>query len=62
MSVVFYAWLSAAEPERWPPDRAGMWVLGAFVFAIFFFAIFAYCIFSLISQANKDYRAEKNAT
>jgi len=21
MSVVFYAWLSAAEPERWPADR-----------------------------------------
>lgn len=29
VSVVFYAWLIAAAPERWPPDRSGLWVGGA---------------------------------
>ena len=27
LSVIFYAWLNAAEPERWPADRAGLWVV-----------------------------------
>ena len=62
VSVIFYAWLSAAEPERWPADRAAVWVYGALALAIAFMAVFAYCVVALVKDANKSYRAERNAT
>jgi hypothetical protein len=61
-SVIFYAWLSAAEPQRWPPDRAAVWVYGALGVTIAFVAIFAYCLVTLVKDQNKSSRAERNAT
>jgi hypothetical protein len=61
--VVFYAWLSAAEPQRWPSERAGVWVAGALVLAVLFLSTFIYCVVSLIKEANRQYREEqRNAT
>jgi hypothetical protein len=62
MSVIVYAWLSAAEPQRWPADRAAVWVYGALALTIAFAAVFFYCVVSLIRDANKSYRTERNAT
>jgi len=62
VSVVFYSWLSAAEPERWPPDRAGLWAGGALVLTVLFIAIFIYCLVSLIKETNRRYREGQNAT
>lgn len=59
VSVVFYAWLSAASPDRWPPDRAGLWMAFSFFFAVLFFLIFVYCLVSLIRDANHRYREEQ---
>jgi hypothetical protein len=61
-SVIFYAWLNAAEPERWPADRAAVWVYAALALTIAFLAVFAYCVVALVRDANKSYRAERNAT
>ena len=61
-SVVFYAWLSAAAPDRWPPDRAGAWVAGSLVLTVLFLALFVYCLVALIKEANRSYRVERNAT
>ena len=61
-SVVFYAWLSAAAPERWPPDRAALWVYSALALTILFVGLFVYCVASLIKDANRRYREEQNAT
>lgn len=61
-SVVFYAWLSAAEPTRWPPDRAALWVYSALALTVLFLGLFIYCVVSLIKQANRKYREEQNAT
>ena len=61
-SVVFYAWLSAAAPARWPPDRAALWTYSALVLTILFFGLFVYCVVSLVKEANKRYREEQNAT
>ena len=61
MSVIYYAWLSAAAPDRWSPERAGAWVLGALLLMVFLLAVSIYCLVSLIKQANRDYRAEQNA-
>jgi hypothetical protein len=61
-SVVFYAWLSAAAPDRWPPDRAALWVYSSLAFAVVFFGLFIYCVVSLVRNANKAYQSERHAT
>jgi hypothetical protein len=61
--VVFYAWLNAAEPQRWTPDRAGLWAGGALAVTILFSVLFIYCVVSLIKEANRQNReVDKNAT
>jgi hypothetical protein len=60
LSFIFYSWLSAAEPERWPPERAGLWAGGAAIFALLFFILFVYCLVSLIKAANRAYREEQH--
>jgi len=62
MSVVFYSWLSAAEPERWPVEKAAIWAGGSLLLTIIFFSIFVYCIVSLVKMANKKYREQQNKT
>ena len=61
-SVIFYAWLSAAAPERWPPERAALWAYSALALTILFFGLFVYCVVSLVRDANKSYQREGNAT
>jgi len=61
LSFVFYSWLSAAEPERWPPGRAGVWAGGAAILALAFLALFIYCLVSLVKEANRAYREEESA-
>ncbi len=61
-SFIFYAWLSAAAPERWPPERAALWAYSALALAILFFGFFVYCVVSLIKEANRQYREEQSAT
>jgi hypothetical protein len=53
MSFVFYAWMSAAAPDRWPPDRAGLWAGAAALLCGVFLVTFVYCIFALIRDANR---------
>ena len=62
LSFIFYAWLSAAEPERWPPERAGLWAGSAAILALLFFALFVYCLASLIRDSNRRCREEQKAT
>jgi hypothetical protein len=61
-SVIFYAWLSAAQPDRWPAERAGIWVFSALALTVLLLALFIFCVVSLIRDANKTYRSERNAT
>lgn len=53
MSFFFYAWMSAAAPDRWPPDRAGLWAGGAAVLCGVFLAAFVYFIVALVRHANR---------
>jgi hypothetical protein len=62
MSFIFYAWLNAAAPERWPPERAALWAYSALALAILFFGFLVYCVVSLVKEANRQYREEQNAT
>ncbi|KPJ88263.1 MAG: hypothetical protein AMJ53_17105 [Gammaproteobacteria bacterium SG8_11] len=62
MNFIFYAWLSAAAPERWPPERAALWAYSALALAILFFVFLVYCAVSLVKEANRQYREEQNAT
>jgi hypothetical protein len=52
-SVVFYVWMNAAAPDRWPSERAGLWASGAVVLFVLFLALFVYCLVSLIRRANR---------
>ena len=61
-SVVFYAWLNAAEPERWPADRAALWSYSALAITVLLLGLFIYCVVSLVKEANRKYREEQNAT
>jgi hypothetical protein len=60
--VVFYAWLNAAEPERWPADRAALWSYSVLALTVLFLGLFICCVVSLVKDANKRYREEQNAT
>jgi hypothetical protein len=62
VNFIFYSWLNAAEPERWPSERAGVWAFSALALAILFFSLFVYCLVSLIRDANRKYREKQNAT
>lgn len=53
---VYYVWLNAAQPERWPAERAAPWAYSHLILAVFFLGLFIYCVFSLIREANRKYR------
>lgn len=61
-AAIFYAWLNAAEPERWPPEKAAIWAGGSLLLAIVFAIYFGYSIFSLIRESNRKYREQNKAT
>jgi hypothetical protein len=52
--VVFYSWLNAAEPDRWPTERAAIWVLIAAALTALFLGLFIYCMASLRKVASKN--------
>ena len=62
MCAVFYAWLNASDPTRWPPQRAGVWSGGSLILAVTFFVFFIYSVVKLIKQNNQKFRAVRNAT
>ncbi len=54
MGFVFYAWLSAAEPERWPVPKAALWAYSSLALALIFLVMFGYCLFKLIKNRHCD--------
>ena len=62
MSAIFYSWLNAAEPERWPVEKANIWAGGSLLLTIIFFSIFVYSIVSLVKMANNKYREQQDKT
>jgi uncharacterized PurR-regulated membrane protein YhhQ (DUF165 family) len=60
MSLIFYAWLNAAEPDRWPADRAAIWVYSSLTLTVIFLALFIFCVVVLVRNAKRN--REKNAT
>ena len=55
----FYSWLSAAEPERWPAEKAALWAFSSLAIGVLLFGVFIYCIVSLIKEANRRYKEEQ---
>jgi hypothetical protein len=39
LCVAYYAWLNAAEPERWPPERAMLFSGSFLILAVLFIII-----------------------
>jgi hypothetical protein len=62
MCAVFYAWLNASEPSRWPPLKAGVWSGGSFLLSVTLFVFFIYSVVNLVKHNNQKYRAVRNAT
>lgn len=62
ISVIFYSWLNAAEPERWPAEKAAVWAYSALALTVIFIAVFIYCLVSIIKEANRKYREQQSAT
>ena len=60
MSFIFYAWLNAADPERWPSEKAALWAYASLAIAIVFLVLFIFCAASLIKDANRKYREEQS--
>lgn len=58
-SAIYYAWLNAAAPERWPAERAMTWAGGAFLAFLAFFLLFIFCLISLIKQSNRANKLEE---
>jgi hypothetical protein len=53
MSVITYAWLNAAQPDRWSSERVGLWAYSALSLAVLFAGLLVYCVVSLIKDANR---------
>jgi hypothetical protein len=62
LCVVFYSWLNAANPERWPAAKAGLWAGVSLLFAVLFFCLFVYCVRALIKNANHECRNKNGST
>ena len=62
ISVVFYAWLNAVEPDRWPSDRAAVWVYSWLTGAVLFAAIFVVCVVLLVRDINRKPKGVSSAT
>ena len=62
MCAIFYAWLNAADPIRWPSLKAGIWSGGSLLLSITFLALFIYSVVKLIKENNQNYRCARNAT
>ncbi|UZJ44071.1 hypothetical protein OOT55_15625 [Marinimicrobium sp. C6131] len=61
-AAIFYAWLSAAEPERWPAEKAAAWAGGSLFLGVIFTVYFGYSVFSLIRESNRKYREKIKET
>ena len=61
MGFIFYSWLNAAEPERWPTAKAVIWSFGSLSIAILFLILFVYCLVSIIKNSNKISKEEQSA-
>lgn len=48
LSTIYYAWLNAAEPDRWPNEKAALWAGSALVLTVIFLSLLVYSIVSLI--------------
>ena len=59
MSVIFYSWLNATKPVRWPTEKTAVWACGSLILAIKLFSVFVYCVVSLAKMANKIYREQE---
>lgn len=55
-SFVFYAWQNAANPDKWPVEKAAPLAYSSLAIAVLFFLLFVYCLVVLIKNTNKDYR------
>ena len=60
-STAFYAWLNAADPERWPAAKAAMWSGGSIVLCILAVALFGYAAVSLVKDVNRRYRIKTDS-
>jgi hypothetical protein len=61
ISVVFYFWLNAAQPERWSEEKSAIWAYGALTLTVMFFIIFIYCMVSLIKESRINSNESSNA-
>jgi len=60
MGFIFYSWLNASNPERWPTEKAAVWAFGSLFIAVLFLILFIYCLVTLIKESKK-YKKEQNA-
>ena len=60
--IFFYAWLSAAAPDRWPPERAALWAYSSLALAVLFIGLFIYCVVSLVRDANNAHQNERDGS
>jgi len=56
-AVVFYTWMNASSPGRWPADKAGLWIGGSFAFFLLSLAVFGYCGYAIIRDWRRHSRA-----
>ena len=52
VSVIFYLWLNAAEPERWPVLKTTIWAGGSLIIALISICACIYSAVKLLSIIN----------
>lgn len=62
VSSVFYAWINASNPERWPELKAAIWSYSSLAISVIFLFIFFYCVVKLVKELNRKHREKSNAT
>jgi uncharacterized BrkB/YihY/UPF0761 family membrane protein len=62
VSSVFYAWLNASNPEKWPEVKAAIWSYSSLAISAIFLFLFFYCVVKLIKESNRKRREKSHAT
>jgi ABC-type Fe3+ transport system permease subunit len=61
ISVFFYAWLNAAEPENWPVDRAEIWAYSSLALAVLFAVLCTVCVILLVRDSRQKKKEVSSA-
>lgn len=54
LSMFFYVWRNAAEPDLWPPERAAPLAYGSLALCVAALVLFIYCVVRIVRSSDSQ--------